>query len=48
MLDTLRALLGLGLDMGGFGLLWFIVLALFVLSGIDGIWERHHRGGNRG
>lgn len=25
----------------------FIVAALFVLSGIDGIWERHHRGGNR-
>ena len=47
MLDIL-AWLGTHLDMGGYGLLAFIVLALFVLSGIDGIWERHHRGGNRG
>jgi hypothetical protein len=26
----------------------FIVVALFILSGIDGLWERHTRGGKRG
>jgi len=29
------------LDMGGYGLMLFIVLALFVLSGLDSLWKPH-------
>ena len=41
MLDTLRALLSIGQDMGGFAILLGIVLALFLLSGLDALYRWH-------
>ena len=41
MLDLLRPLLSGHLDMGGFAILLGIVLALFLLSGLDAILQAH-------
>lgn len=43
MLDTLRALLHGSLDLGGFALMLGIILALWVLAGIDTLYERWYR-----
>ena len=40
MLHTLLgALSSIGQDMGGFALLSWIMLALFVLAGLDSLWK---------
>lgn len=42
MLHTvLRAVSSIGLDQGGFALLSWIMLALFVLAGLDSLWKDH-------